>query len=243
MLALALSLVAFLASALSAVAGLGGGTILIAVLYGIGLTPAVAIPLFSAVQFTSNLSRTLSYLRHVEWRALGWFALTGVPLPFIVAPLVTHVAVGWVQVTLGALILWSLRPARPGQQPLGPRRAFMLAGVLNGTVGMFVGATGLFVGRLFFRPEWGKETVIGTLAATQALGHLLKVAGFAAIGFAVTERLDLLVPLVIAVIAGTLAGRRLNRLLSEQLFRRLFRVILAVLSVQLLIAGVIDLWT
>jgi uncharacterized membrane protein YfcA len=242
MLPLLLALVGFLTAALSGVAGLGGGTILIATLYAVGLTPAVAIPLFSVVQFVSNLTRTLSYLRHVEWRALGWFALTGVPTPFLVAPLVVNAEVAWIQILLGLLILISLRPTRPDHTPMGPRRAFALAGLLNGTIGMFVGATGLFVGRLFFRPEWRKETIVGTLAATQALGHVLKVAGFATIGFALSQHLDLLLPLVAAVILGTLAGRRLHNRLPEATFRRLFQLILAVLSTLLIINGVRGLW-
>ena len=71
LLAIAVVAVGFLSAALSAIAGLGGGTVLIGVFYAIGLHPTVAVPLFSAVQFFSNLSRTLAYLRHVEWRALA----------------------------------------------------------------------------------------------------------------------------------------------------------------------------
>src|SRR3546814_3773428 len=69
-------------------------------------------------------------------------------------------------------------PARP---------AFALAGVLNGSLGLFVGATGLFVGRLFFWPDWRKETVIGTLAMTQTLGHGLRVLAYGLIGFSALD--------------------------------------------------------
>ncbi len=241
LLAIAVVLVGFLSAALSAIAGLGGGTVLIGVLYAIGLHPTVAVPLFSAVQFFSNLSRTLAYLRHVEWRALGWFALTGVPAPFLFAPLVAHADVHWIELVLAALILLSMIPARGGRDPIPQHWSFMLAGLLNGSIGMFVGATGLFVGRLFLRPEWRRETVIGTLAVTQAAGHLLKVLAYASAGFSITERLDWLVPLVIAVIAGTVIGRWFNRLVSEALFARLFKTILIVLSLKLLADGVLGL--
>lgn len=238
LLAAALAAVGFLTAALSGVAGIGGGTILIGVLYALGLAPTVAVPLFAAVQFVSNLSRTVAYFRHVEWRAAGWFLLTAAPTPFLVAPFVASANVNVVLLLLAALILVSLIPSRDGAEPLRATPAFLLAGFLNGTIGMFVGATGLFVGRLFLRPEWNKETVIGTLALTQTLGHLMRVLGYASAGFMITQRTELLVPLAVAVIAGTFAGKALNRKLDETLFRRLFKGILIVLALKLVYDGV-----
>ena len=241
LLTAAIVAVGFLTSALSGVAGLGGGTILIGVLYALGLAPTVAVPLFAAVQFVSNLSRTLAYFRHVEWRAAGWFLLFAAPTPFLVAPFVAAINVNVILLLLAGLILASLLPTPGGQEPLKPVPAFVLAGFLNGSIGMFVGATGLFVGRLFLRPEWKKETVIGTLALTQTLGHLMRVLGYASVGFAVSQRLELLLPLVVAVIAGTFAGRCLNQRLPEAGFRTLFKAILIVLSLKLIYDGVTGL--
>lgn len=241
LLTAAIAAVGFFTAALSGVAGIGGGTILIGVLYALGLAPTVAVPLHAAVQFVSNLSRTVAYLKHVEWRAAGWFLLTAAPTPFLVAPLVAAVNVNVILLLLAGLILTSLVPTRDGGEPLKPVPSFLLAGLLNGTIGMFVSATGLFVGRLFLRPEWSKETVIATLAMTQTLGHLLRVLGYAAVGFAVSQRLDMLVPLVVAVIAGTFAGRLLNQRLDETRFRQLFKLILIVLSLKLIYDGVTGL--
>ena len=239
----AIAAVGFLTAALSGVAGIGGGTILIGVLYALGLAPTVAVPLHAAVQFVSNLSRTVAYAKHVEWRAAGWYLLTAAPLPFLVAPFVAAANVNLVLLLLAGLILVSLLPTKDGGEPLKPVPSFLLAGFLNGTLGMFVSATGLFIGRLFLRPEWTKETVIATLAMTQTLGHLLRVLGYATVGFAVSERLDLLVPLVVAVIAGTFAGKLLNRRLDEARFRVLFKAILLVLSLKLIYDGVTGLMT
>lgn len=242
-LALAVTAVGFLTAALSGVAGLGGGTILIGVLYAIGLAPVVAVPLFAAVQFVANLTRTFAYLKDVEWRAAGWFLLTAAPTPFLVAPFVAQTNVNVILLLLAGLILVSLIPAKDGSDPIRPVPAFLLAGFLNGSIGMFVGATGLFVGRLFLRPEWKKETVIGTLALTQTLGHLMRVIGYASVGFAVTQRSDLLLPLAAAVIAGTFAGKALNKRLDEALFKKLFKAILVVLSLKLIHDGASGLLT
>jgi uncharacterized protein len=237
----ALAAVGFFTAALSGVAGLGGGTILIGVFYALGLAPAVAVPLHATVQFVSNGTRTLAYLKHVHWRAAGWFLLTAAPTPFLIAPFIVDVNVDVILLLLAGLILASLIPARDGGEPLKPVPAVLLAGFLNGTLGMFVSATGLFVGRLFLRPEWSKETVVATMAMTQTLGHLLRIAGYASVGFAVTTQLDLLLPLVLATIAGTFAGRKLHDHLDESRFRALFKVILVALSLKLIYDGVTGL--
>ena len=232
----------FFTAALSGVAGVGGGTILIGVLFALGLAPTSAVPLLATAQLVSNFSRTVAYLKHVQWRALFWFSLTGIPAPFLVAPYVATMDVNVVRLILAGFILVSLAPSKKnGEDPIPEIPALLLAGFLNGSVGMFVGATGLFVGRLFLRPEWKKETVIGTLALCQTLGHALKVVAYGSVGFTVLAQTDLLLPLMVAVIAGTGAGRVLNRHLSEELFRRLFKSLLLVLSLKLIFDGVTGL--
>ena len=240
---IALAAVGFLTAILSAVAGIGGGTVLIGVLYALGLAPGVAVPLHATVQMVSNGTRTLAFVKHVEWRAAGWFLLTALPTPFLVAPLVAQANVNVILLLLAGLILTSLIPTKDGGEPLKPVPAVLLAGFLNGTIGMFVSATGLIIGRLFLRPEWSKETVIATLAMTQTLGHLTRVLAYASVGFAVTTQLDVLVPLLVATVVGTFAGRRLHDYLDEARFRTLFKLILVVLSLKLIYDGVTGLLT
>lgn len=233
-LAITLTVFAFLTSTLSGIAGLGGGTILIGVFFALGLTPLEAVPLFAAVQFVSNTSRTVAYVRHVEWRAAGWFTLTLVPATFLLAPHAASVDENVVRLILAGLILASLVPTGRGEEaPLGPRPSFLLAGALNGSLGMFVGATGLFVGRLFFRPEWRKETTVATLAFTQVIGHGLRVIAYGFVGISSFTKPGLLVPLCLAVIAGTWLGKQLHVRMSDSHFDGLFKAILVVLSLKL----------
>lgn len=233
-LTLLLVIAGFLTSALSGVAGLGGGTILIGLFYAAGMAPAEAVPLFAAVQFVSNTSRTVAYVKDVEWRAAGWFLLAAVPCTFLVAPFAAGIDVNVVRLILAGLILASLVPAAAGAAALSPTASFLTAGVLNGTIGMFVGATGLFVGRLFMLPQWRRQTVIGTLAMTQMLGHGLRVAAYGWVGFSALAEPVRLGALCLSVVAGTIAGKHLNGRLDERQFATLFKAILIVLSLKLI---------
>lgn len=242
---LAIAVAACLSAMLSAIAGVGGGTILIGIFYAIGMSVTQAVPLHAAVQLVSNGTRIAAYFRHVEWRATGWFLLGCAPSPFLIAPLVAHANVHMIELVLALLIMISLVPVHERVQPLPLRWAYLLAGVLVGSIGMFVGASGLFVGRLFLRPEWRKETMIGTLALCQCLGHGMKLLGFASIGLDPLREGALLWPLLIAVVLGTLCGKQLNRYLSEARFRRLVHVILWIMSLKLIWDGArgLGLWS
>jgi uncharacterized membrane protein YfcA len=190
----------------------------------------------------ANSSRTVAYARHVEWRAAGWFLLAAVPATFLVAPFAQRVNADWVRLLLAALIIVSLLPGLASRAVLPRRPSFLLAGFMNGTLGMFVGATGLFVGRLFLRPEWRRETMIGTLAMTQVFGHGLRVLAYGFVGFSALAQPQLLLALCLAVIAGTAVGKRINSRVSEEAFAQVFKWILIALSLKLIFDGVRGLW-
>jgi len=240
-LTLLLTLTGLLTSALSGVAGLGGGTILIGVIYSLGLAPVEAVPLFAAVQLVSNLTRTAAYVRHVEWRAAGWFLLACVPATALLAPYAAQVNVHVIQLVLALLIAVSLLPQQQAK-PLPARWSFVAAGAANGSLGLFVGATGLFVGRLFLRPEWPRQKIVATLALTQVFGHGLRVIAYGLVGFSVFARPWVLLPVCASVVLGTLIGKRLNGQLPEASFRKLFQGILLILTLKLGYDGLTGLW-
>lgn len=232
-----IAIAAFFTATLSGIAGVGGGTVLIGIFYALGFAPMVAVPLHAAVQLISNASRTLAYLQHVEWRAALWFMLGAVPAPFLIAPLVEQADQNLIRLLMAGLVAVSLLPESKQAVNLPKNVAILIAGVLNGSLGMFIGATGLVIGRLFLRPEWRKETVIGTLALCQFIGHLSKIGGFATLGLSAIARLDVLLPLALATVLGTFNGRWLHRYVSEALFQKVFKAILLILSLKLAYDG------
>ncbi|MGL4187202.1 MAG: hypothetical protein ACRCR4_15610, partial [Thiotrichaceae bacterium] len=63
---LVLAAIAFATSTLTAIMGLGGGMILIALMPGL-IAPAAIVPVHAATQLVSNSSRTL-----FGWHAIRW---------------------------------------------------------------------------------------------------------------------------------------------------------------------------
>ncbi|MDX1497323.1 MAG: sulfite exporter TauE/SafE family protein [Salinisphaeraceae bacterium] len=241
MLTFLLTLAAFAAAVLSGITGLGGGTVLIAVIYAVGLLPVVAVPLHAGVQLASNGSRTVAYLEHVDWPSFRWFLLGCVPAPFMVAPLVLHADPNIIRLVMAAFILLAMWPQVISGIRLHGHTGMVVSGVLAGGVGMIVGATGMLVAPIFLREHWEKQRVIATLAVCQTAAHILKIVAFASYGFNVLEYWYWLLPMVIAVIVGTWWGKHLHGKLDEAQFRGLFRVVLLVLVAKLAWDGSVGL--
>lgn len=73
------SVAAFALALLSAVAGFGGGVLLLPVftaLFGLRF----AVPMLTLTQLSSNGSRVWLNRRELRWPLVGWFALGAVPL-------------------------------------------------------------------------------------------------------------------------------------------------------------------
>jgi uncharacterized membrane protein YfcA len=229
----ALTAVAFVAATLSGIAGIGGGTLLIAAMYAAGLAPTVVVPVHAAVQMFSNGSRTIAYLKHVHWPALRDFLIGAVPAPFLVAPLIARADADWIRLVMAAFILMTLWPAWLKRLRLEGRAGMIVAGVISGGAGSIIGAVGTLIGPLFVRPGWSRETLIATLAVCQAAGHLLKIIAFGTYGFGIVEHWQLAVPMCLAVIAGSFAGRHAGGKVSDRAWDNAFKVILGVLALKL----------
>lgn len=242
MLTVVLTVAALGAAILSGMTGLGGGTVLIAILYAAGLAPTAAVPLHAGVQLVANGTRTLAYLRHVDWRALGFFLLGAGPAPFLVAPLVVRADPDMVRLLMAGFVLLALVPDQLRRVRLHNAAGMILAGVLAGGAGMVVGASGLLIAPFFLRDDWSKEKVIASIAVCQTLAHLLKIAAFAGQGYGLLDDLALLLPMCAAAVLGTLVGRRLVGVFDERSFRLAFRLILLSLAARLAWVGVSGLW-
>ena len=89
---------------------------------------------------------------------------------------------------------------------------------------------------------WPRARVVGTIAATQALGHAIKILGFAVTSGALLLDPVTTIAMCVAAVAGTVAGTRLGERLPEARFRRIFRIVLLLLAAQLCIGGIMRAW-
>ncbi len=231
-----LGLTGFLSSALTAMVGFGGGTILIGVML-LFLPPAQTIPFHGVVQLISNGWRIYLFRRHIGWHLAWRFSVL---LPF-------GVAIGWyflqgfspqvIQILIGGFVLFSLtaRQLKGLRQRDLPLAAFIPLGFVVGMLNMMVGVVAPLLGVLVIRRELTKEQVIGTMGFMATSGHVVKVIAFGVGGFDFLPFLPALAVMAPAVMLGGVAGKWMLGHFNERVFRILFQLILLGLAIKLIV--------
>ena len=212
------SAAAFVLAMVSAVAGFGGGVLLLPVftaLFGL----RVAVPMLTLTQLTSNVSRVWLNRHEIRWRLVGWFAAGAVPLAIVGGLLLAHAPLTALKRGLGvfliAVVLWRhLRPTprRPGDP------AFVAVGAASGLWSALLGSVGPLTAPFFLAYGLTRAAYIGTEAASAVTMHVSKIAAYGAGDLLTRQVLLYGVALTPATLAGTWAGKRIVGRISDRVF-------------------------
>lgn len=230
---------ALVTSVISAVMGVAGGLMLLAVMTAT-LDPAKVVPLHGAVQLISNSTRMAVFLAHVRWRIFLPYAAALVPGVALAVMVWSGSVLAFLRPVLGVFILLILLQHR--SQPRmrrPPLWLYAVLGLVAGFLCIFVGAVGPFLAPFFLRDDFEKDHTIATQAACQAFTHLCKFPAFLALGYDYGADIELLGALALAVVVGTVIGKRILGRLSMRVFRIIYKSALALLAVYLIVAGVV----
>jgi uncharacterized membrane protein YfcA len=235
----ALAAIALATSALTAVLGLGGGIVLLAVML-LWLPPLVAIPLHAAIQIFSNASRTVIQREHVAWPLLARYAIPLLPAGIVGLVCASALPASALEAAIGVFVLvatWWPRALLLGFDParISAGKRFWLMGALIGFLNPAVGATGPLQGPFFLDLGLSRQGVVGTFAACQTLGHAAKLLLFGAAGFAFLPHLAPLAALAAVVVVGTWLGSRLLDRVDERSFGWLYRSVLTAVALYLVV--------
>jgi uncharacterized membrane protein YfcA len=223
----------FVASFITVSLGIGGGVLLLAVMASI-FPPAALIPVHGVIQLGANLVRCLVLLRHVTWPPLISFAVGSVAGVLLGGQLVVTLPSAWVQIGVGAFVIWSIWMRPPAWLARWP----WLTGAFSSFLTMFFGATGPFVATFSKALNQPRQAHVATHAAMMTLQHLLKTLGFGLLGFAFAPWLPFIVLMILLGAAGTAIGKQLLLRISDKAFRRGLDLALLILSLRLIWVGV-----
>lgn len=240
-----LAVAAFATSILSAVVGMAGGITLLAVML-LFLEPLAAIPLHGVIQLTANSSRAVIQRRHLDLHILLRYSALLVPMGWVGLQLANALPASATRIIIGVFVLvatwfpgWLMLGTHP--EEINPGRRFLFLGGLAGVLNMTIGAIGPLIAPFFLNLGLDRRALVGTKAACQTLGHLVKIVLFGAAGFAFGSHLVLLLLAGACVVAGTWIGSRILERVSERLFRNLYMIVLTVIALRLLAGEVFAL--
>jgi uncharacterized membrane protein YfcA len=227
----AASVAAFVLAVVSAVAGFGGGVLLLPVftaLFGL----RVAVPMLTLTQLASNGSRVWLNRHEVRWPLVGWFALGAMPFAVAGAVLLATAPLSPLKRALGvfliAVVVWRRRNPHP---PRLAAHTFAAVGAASGMGSALLGSVGPLTAPFFLAYGLTRAAYIGTEAASALIMHVTKTVAYAGNGM-LTSRIVLYgAALTPATLAGAWVGKAIVGRLNDRVFT-------ALVEAGLLVAGI-----
>ncbi len=212
------SLAAFVLAVLSAIAGFGGGVLLLPIftaLFGL----RVAVPILTLTQLSSNSARVWLNRRELRRPLIGWFSLGAIPCAVAGGLLLAHAPLVPLKRVLGlfliGVVIWRHLQHRP-RPPAQP--SFALVGAASGLGSALLGSVGPLTAPFFLALGLTRGAYIGTEAASALTMHLTKIATYGA-GDLLTGRVLLFgLALTPSTLLGTWVGKKIVGRISERVF-------------------------
>ncbi len=233
-------LTALFTSALSAVAGLGGGVVLLGVLAQFH-APATAIPIQGGIQIFSNSSRATFLRRSVDWSVVARASILVLPASLAGVAVATSIPDRTSRAVLGLFVLllaWRPSVLRWSGRGTLPKGAIVGIGAVSGFLNTTVGAAGPVTSPFLRAVTAGHVAFVATAAATQVLAHAAKILAFGLDGFDYVGFWPVLAAGAAGVVVGSWSGSVLLGRMGERDLTRVFRWVLTVLSLRMLVSVV-----
>lgn len=227
----------FGAALLSAVAGFGGGVLLLPVFVAV-FGPRDAVAVLTVAQLASNGSRVWLNRGEVDRRLVRFFAAGAVPAAAAGALLLSNAPLPALSRVIGAFLLAMvvLRRIRPVVTRVGDR-GFAAVGAVSGFGSALVGSVGPMVAPFFLARGLTRGAYIGSEAAAAVVMHLTKLIVFGAAAV-LTWRTGLIgLALAPATAGGAWTGKKVLDLLPVATFVILVEAGLVISGLLLLITG------
>lgn len=223
----------FFTSFLTAAVGIGGGTLLLAVMAQI-LPAAAIIPVHGVVQLGSNLGRSLLMLAHIHWPLVCVFIAGSLVGALVGGQLVVSLPSTILKPILGVFILYSVWGPTFKTSTLS-QSGLALGGAVTTLLTLFVGATGPLVLSLVRTFKLSPAATVATNSICVLMQHGLKIAVFGFLGFAFAPYLTLVAAMITTGFIGTYLGRAVLLKTPPAHFDGALKIILSILAVRLLL--------
>ena len=245
-----LTIAAFITSTISAIIGMGGGIILLGIMAIIIPQGYMVIALHGIIQLISNTTRTFIFRKHLKKHIINEFII-GAFLGIILSIGIIFYLINYFNVItadqidmeilkplIGFFIIWNITLKKHFKNKVikTENNSFIIVGFLSGLASIFIGATGPLIAPFFINKNFSKENIIANKAACQMITHISKIPIFIYFfNFNYLNKLEMLLPLIVAVFIGTNFGKKILKSIPEDLFMRIFKIALALIATRLIL--------
>ncbi len=227
-----LVLIAFGTSTLTAITGIGGGMMLIAMMPG--FIPAAAIvPVHGVVQLFSNSSRALFGWRFLRWEFVLAFIAGSIIGGSIAAGVTSEINLEYTPLIIAAYILFTVwGPKLEFKKPI--KGEFVVIGMVQTGLSMLVGATGPMGQAALLRKGLQRDALVVSAALMMTFTHMIKIILFMLLGFSFISYWEIIAGMTTAVILGALLGTHIRYKIPEAIFRQGLKWALTLLALRMI---------
>jgi len=220
--------------------GMGGGTILLAIIASI-VDTAYIVPLHGTVQLISSSTRLILFFKSIKWNIILFFIIGVLPGAFLGIYIFKLLDKDIIKLLMGIFILLITYVPKSKKESTSTFVIFLPVGFVSGLIGIFFGAIGPFIATFFVRKDVIKEELVATKATCQAITHIIKIPLFGFIGANVLVHWNILLYLCLAVIIGTIVGKNMLNKMSDTTFKKIFNLLLTIVALRIIIVQLIQL--
>lgn len=233
MLELSFTLIAFFTSMMTAIIGIGGGMLLIALMPGF-IPAAVIIPIHAVVQLASNASRAAFAWPAIRWEYFFAFAVGSVIGGSIAVQFIKLINIEYIALFIGLFILMNVWTPQVFAWLGRLKGEFLTIGILQTGLGMIGGATGPLGQASLMRRELSKDEIVTTTALFMSFTHITKLVAFAILGVNLALWWKLMLGMVTGVILGSWVGTQVRTKVDDKIFKQILSMLLTVLAFRMI---------
>lgn len=219
MILIALALGLF-AGALTTIAGLGGGSIL---LLGLSILwdPWRALATTAPALLIGNAHRASLFRREIDWRTAGHFLVGALPGSLVGGLFVDAVPAGVLYGAMGVMVGLALLRSVGALKFTPPRGVMVPAGIVIGLITAGAGGGGVLVAPLLLAAGLTGPAYVGTGAVIAVGMHLGRFTGYGLDGLVGFDTVVDALGVAAAITVGNLLGKATRRHIREVASRRI----------------------
>ncbi len=224
-------------SMLTAITGMGGGTVLVAIL-PMFLPSMAVIPVHGATQLASNVSRAYLSREMIEFTYVKPFALGALVGVAVFGSLVRFISLELVPLFIACYILltqWS----KTVNHLLKNIENFYIIGFVQMGMVLFVGAAGPMHMPLLLKKYDNSHMAVTVGSLMMSLAHAVKIGVYVWLGFSFLAYWQLIVMMIVAASVGSWLGVRARQFVPADKLKKLLPWLLTVMALKLIIDTVL----
>ncbi|UJF18319.1 sulfite exporter TauE/SafE family protein [Vibrio sp. SS-MA-C1-2] len=229
-----LALISFTTSAFNAIAGAGGGMVMMGAL-PIWLPSNAVVPIHGLVQLFSNGSRAYFLRKNIDYASLKTFVIGCLLGSILGGLLLQDFPTEWLPLIIGIYILLNTW-VKPFIKALARFEHPVVLGAIQGAFGLFVGAPGpLIISAMKKRYCNDYAKLVATIAVFNSISHFSKLVIYIVIGFSFEAYWQIGLVMIGAAIIGSLVGKMLQSKIPTRYLQWLLTSLLTLLAINMII--------